>query len=376
MTFSIIDIFTFIISRWWKMLVALGVFMVLGVVLAFALPKRYKSEVKILPTAQESGLSSVLSGIQSQLGLSGLTIPGSDAGSLVQVYKDILISKTVQDYVIDTCRLLKRMKLKNRQEAYSELDGMTGFSLTPEFVFVISIMGNDNVVVADIANAYATALDNYLKHSSNTRGRHMREFVESRLAEVKTDLEEAQDSLIDFQKKNALPMISPEAGADIQAFSELKAQAFAKELELDYMRTFSTTDNPQYEAARKELYVLNSKLASLPPIASRYIELYRNFEVQQQLYLLLMQQYEQAKLMEAKDTPLISILEKASPEEKPIFPQKSLVVAALLVIGLVLIVLYALIRVYWANVTSHPESHDKMTRLRSEIKETFGRRRR
>lgn len=322
MKFSLMDIISFILRRWWKMLVVLGAFTVLGVVLAFVLPKRYKSEIKILPTTQESTLSSMLSGIQSQLGLSGLSIPGSDAGSIVQVYKDILLSRTATDYVIDTCMLTKRMKVKDRTELYSKLESMTAFELTPEFVFVISIMGEDREVVADVANAYARALDNYLKYSSTTRGRHLRQFVEVRLKEVEVNLKAAQDSLTSFQKRNGLPMINPETGADIQAF-DLKAQAISKELELDYMRSFSTVNNPQYEATRRELALIQTKLASLPPLASRYLELYRDFQVQQQIYLLLIQQYEQAKLMEAKDTPLISVLEWAKPAEEPIFPQKN-----------------------------------------------------
>jgi tyrosine-protein kinase Etk/Wzc len=215
-----------------------------------------------------------------------------------------------------------------------------------------------------------------LRSSYSTKGKHLRQFVESRLTEVEGDLKAAQDSLTAFQKRNGLPMVNPETGADIQAFSDLKSRAIAKELELEYMRTFSTVKNPQYEATSRELMLLNAKLASLPPLASRYLELYRDFQVQQQIYILLVQQYEQAKLMEAKDTPLISVLEWAKPAEEPVFPQKKLVVVVFFVVGLVLIFAYALIRVYWENVTTNPGAHKKMSRFRSELKETFGRNRR
>lgn len=56
-------------------------------------------------------------------------------------------------------------------------------------------------------------------------------------------------------------------------------------------------------------------------------------------------------------------------------PSKKLIVVVFFVIGLVLIFAYALIRVYWENVTSSPASHKKMSRLRNELKETFARRR-
>lgn len=371
-----IDLFVFIIRRWWKMLVALACFGVLGVALAFILPKRFRAEVKLLPTTQETGLVGALSSLQSQLGISGLTIPGAEGGEML-FYGEVLRSQTVTDYVIDSCSLLERFDAADRAEVRSELEGMTAYKLmAPENVFVIEVVGPDNVLVADIANAYADALDHYLTHSSKTRGRHLREFIEGRLSEVERDMAAAQDSLTEFQKKHKLPLINPEAGGDIQAFAELKVEAMQKELELEYMRTFSTTNNPQYETARRELALLQAKLASLPPVASRYLELYREFIVQQEIYVLLVQQYEQAKLMEAKDTPLISILETVEPPEVPYFPPKKLVVLAMFLIGIVLIVAYSMVRVYWEHVLSHPEAHKKMSRLRSETKKTFSRRRR
>ncbi|MBD3286296.1 hypothetical protein GF359_07095, partial [candidate division WOR-3 bacterium] len=159
MKYSIVDLFVFIARRWWKMLVALAVFGGLGVGLAFILPKMYKAEVKLLPTAQETGLMGALSSIQSQLGISGLSIPGADptTGAML-TYADILRSKTIQDYVIDSCSLMDRLDVETRSEAGAELSSMSAFELLmPEQIFIIEVVGRDNQVVADVANAYAKA---------------------------------------------------------------------------------------------------------------------------------------------------------------------------------------------------------------------------
>ncbi len=376
MSFNVVDLFVFIVRRWWKMLIALVCFGGLGIALAFLLPKRYRAEVKLLPVTQGSGLVGAISTLQSQLGITGLTIPGAEGGEML-FYGEILRSQTITDYVMDSCSLLERLDVADRIKAREELAGMTAYKLTtPEQVFVIEVVGPDNILVADIANTYAQALDHYLTHSSTTRGRHLREFIEGRLAQAEVDMEAAQDSLTEFQRKHKLPMVNPEIGGQIQAFAELKAQAMQKELELEYMRSFSTVNNPQYETARREFALIQAKLASLPPVASRYLELYRDFMVQQEIYMLLMQQYEQAKLMEAKDTPLISILERVEPPPLPYFPPKKLVVLAVLLVGVVLILAYSMIRIYWEHVLANPESHEKMSRLRSEVKKSFGRRKR
>lgn len=375
MKFSVVDMFVFIIRRWWKMLIVLAVFAGLGVALAFVLPKRYQAEVHILPTPQESGLAGALAGLQSELGLQGLSIPGGEA-NMALLYGEILRSRTVLDQVIDSCNVLERMDVSGRDEAYSLLLGNTSFTLAPEQIFTIKVIASDSKLVADLANSFTEALDNYLSTSSNTRGRHMREFVEERLAQVEPDLTAAQDSLAAFQSRHQLPMINPETSAGIQEFADLRVRAMEMEIELDYLQRFSTGYNPQYENTRRELSLIRSKLATLPPLTTRYLELYRDFIVQQQVYMLLVQQLEQAKLQEAKDTPLLSILEWAVPPEVAYFPPKKLVVIVMLLVGLVMIVFYALIRTYWEHVIEHPDKHQRMTMIRSAFKESFTRRKR
>lgn len=368
MTFSVVDIFVYIIRHWWKMLIALGIFAVLGVGLAFLLPKRYRAEVKILPMAQESGLMGALSSLQSQLGISSLSIPGAEGG-MTLVYGEILRSRTIFDQVIDSCSLIERLKARDRQEAHAVLEGMTAYKLTTEQVFVIEVVARDPELAADIVNSEAHFLDKYMKNSARTRGRNLREFVETRLAEVEEDLNTAQDSLSDFQRKHALPILNPETGASIQEYADLSAKAMQKELELQYMKEFSTVNNPQYETARRELALIRTKLASLPPLASRYLELYRNYRIQEEIYMLLTQQYEQAKLMEAKDTPVISIMEWAKPPGEPFFPPKKIIVLAAVVVGIVLILAWVLIRVYWEHVVSFPKAHKHISRVRDEFKD-------
>ena len=163
MKYNIVDLFIFIVKRWWKMLAALAVFVGLGIGLAFILPPKFRSEVRLLPMYQETGLMGALSNLQSQLGISGLSIPGADAAAgEMLTYADILRSRTIKDMVIDSCNLIERMNLEDRAEAYSELDGMTAFKLVmPEQIFVIEVVGKNNETVADIANAYRSQSSPY-----------------------------------------------------------------------------------------------------------------------------------------------------------------------------------------------------------------------
>jgi len=66
--------------------------------------------------------------------------------------------------------------------------------------------------------------------------------------------------------------------------------------------------------------------ARLPKISLEYARLLRNLKVQEAIYELLTQQYEQAKIMEAKDTPTVQILDKASPPERKSFPKRGIII--------------------------------------------------
>lgn len=55
----------------------------------------------------------------------------------------------------------------------------------------------------------------------------------------------------------------------------------------------------------------------LPDVGTEYVRRYRNLKIQESVYTLMMQEYEQAKIMEVRDTPAITVLDYAAvPKEK------------------------------------------------------------
>jgi uncharacterized protein involved in exopolysaccharide biosynthesis len=65
----------------------------------------------------------------------------------------------------------------------------------------------------------------------------------------------------------------------------------------------------------------------VPDMALQYLRLMRELKVQETLYALLVQQLEQARIEEQKNTPVLSVLDWATPGETPVYPRKMLLVA-------------------------------------------------
>jgi len=59
----------------------------------------------------------------------------------------------------------------------------------------------------------------------------------------------------------------------------------------------------------------------VPELGTELARLVRDVKVQETVYTLLTQQYEQAKIAEARDTPVVQVLDKAVPAERKSRPR-------------------------------------------------------
>jgi hypothetical protein len=63
-------------------------------------------------------------------------------------------------------------------------------------------------------------------------------------------------------------------------------------------------------------------IRSLPLLGAKYADYYRRAKIEETVYELLTEQYELAKVQEAKETPSVKILDPASVPEKKSFPPR------------------------------------------------------
>jgi LPS O-antigen subunit length determinant protein (WzzB/FepE family) len=66
-------------------------------------------------------------------------------------------------------------------------------------------------------------------------------------------------------------------------------------------------------------------MTSLPILGYRYSDLYRQTKIQEAIYEFLTQQYETAKIDEAKELPSVRVMDPAIPPEKKSSPHRILI---------------------------------------------------
>ena len=149
------------------------------------------------------------------------------------------------------------------------------------------------------------------------------------------------------------------------------ANAFIEELN-KLLQTYSLTDasqkrtffEQQLRQAKNKLTDAELKLDKTPNTSLQYLDALRNLKYQEALWEILARQFEMAKLDEAKDYPLIQILDKATPPEKKSKPKRSLIVLLATLVAFFLAVIWAFISEALARSGSDSEQGARLQELR------------
>lgn len=365
---NLLDLLKVLIRR--KMLIigmTLGVTIVTAIITLFMTPV-YRAETKILPP-QQSGSSGMAGQLLSQLGGAASFIGGA-AGIKTSndLYIELLKSRPLLDNIINKFKLMDRFNAEFREDARSSLVNMLKARDDKKSgIISIQVEDKDPKMAADIANAFVDELRDYNKKLALTEASQKRFFFEEQLKDVKDALIKSEESMKGFQEKTGAFRIDEQAKAVIEGIARLRTQIAEKEVQLKVMKTYATSYNPDIQRIEEELKGLNEQLNRLemsggsdnpdvilstgriPAVGTEYVRKLRDFKYNESLYEILLKQYELARLDEAKDAPIIQIIEKATPPEKKVKPKRSQMVVIAMFMGIFISAMAAFFMEYLDN---------------------------
>jgi uncharacterized protein involved in exopolysaccharide biosynthesis len=350
----------------------------LSVAAAFALPPSYQATTKLLPPQQSQSSASLL---LSQLGgLAGAA--GAGGGGLKNpndLYIGILQSRTLADRIISDFNLKKVYETDSQETARHRLELDTKITGGKEGLITIEVEAADKKLVAPLANAYVNQLFNLMKTLAVTDASQRRLFYERQLAAARDNLAKAETVLKSTMDTQGMVSVDAESRAILETVARLRAQASAKEIQLTSMRAFLTPVNPEYRRAEEELVGLRAELAKLengrgtPAEGAdkagglKNITLLRELKYQQTLYETLAKQYEVARLDEAKDPPMIQVLDPAVEPERKAKPRRAMIVGLSTALALLAAVCWAIVAEWRRKVALTPEGAAQLAELKSHL---------
>lgn len=299
------------LNRWKRFIVGVvATAAVASIAISFILPKWYAARSTLIPPQSENlaaGLSALMQGI-SLPGFGSVTPPSADT----QLFMAILDSRTVREQLIKEFNLMPVYRARTLDDALRTHRSLASVRLTDQGVVEVVVEDRDPRRAADMANAWVRDLDTFNKNVRMTAGKKSRLFLERQLEETRRALEQAEDTLTAYQRANKNAPLSAELAAAVQAGSQLLARRLALQVRLNAATDLYQESAPQVVQLHSELAALDRQIDSLPPLTMQYARLLRDLKVQEQVFALLVGQYEEAKIREARDVPTVEILDAAT----------------------------------------------------------------
>ena len=348
-----------------------------SIALALLIPVRFQSVTRLMPPDGQSssglGMLAAMAGKSGSFGLGGMAGDLLGIKSSGALFVGVLNSQTVQDRLIDEFDLKKVYRNSKIEDARKSLAEHTDITEDRKSgIISIGVTDHDPNRAARMAQAYVTELDRLVAQVSTSSARRERIFLEGRLDKVQTDLNAAAEKFSDFASKNTAIDIPAQGKAMVEAAATLQGQLIAAQAELSGLQQVYTDNNVRVRAAEARVAELQKKLNEiggagtpgnpspanslypsirrLPILGVTYADLYRQTKIQETVFELLTQQYELAKVQEAKEIPTVKILDPAIVPTKKSFPPRTIIVALGTMLGICLAMTWVLGRTSWDAV--------------------------
>ena len=331
--------------------------LVASLLIAFLIPARYVSTARLMPPDQqpksELAMLATLAGKVGGENTDGLTSIVQDVAGVKtsgDLFIGVLKSRTVQDDLISKFDLRKVYGVRSWADAREKLADRTDVSSDRKSAIItIKVTDHSPQRAAAMGGEYISEL-NWVMTQLNTSSAHReRVFLEDRLQQVKGDLEQSEKDFGEFASKNATLDIRDEGKTMVEAAGSIEGQLIATETQLQGLKQIYTDENvrvrslqARVDELRRQLRRMGGKagtsattgssddasvypsIRELPLLGVGYSDLLRRTKVEEAVFATLTQEYEQAKVNEAKELPSEKVLDPPDVPERKSFPPRAL----------------------------------------------------
>jgi capsule polysaccharide export protein KpsE/RkpR len=334
---------------------------VLAVLIALILPSRYQSSVKIMPPDDQSSGMAMLAAFAGKGGSGSLGSLGGSLGGMAgdllgmkssgALFTEMLQSRTVEDDLIRKFDLRKVYRDRYWDDARKDLTKRTEITEDKKSgVITLAVTDGNRDRAQQIARGYVDGLDQLVAQVSTSAARRQRIFIEQRLEVVKQNLDRASQEFSEYASKNGTLDVPSQAKAMVESEAQIEGELIAAQSELQGLEQLYTGSNIRVRTLRARVAELKHQVENmsgnkadltsdssdiagdfpsirkLPLLGVRWATLYRETKIQETVYELLTQQYELAKIQEAKEIPTVKVLDPANVPERKSFPPRSVIV--------------------------------------------------
>jgi uncharacterized protein involved in exopolysaccharide biosynthesis len=377
--YSLIDLFIDIGQEKWRIIAIIVITCMTGVIVSLVSTETYTARTTMMPITNSSlNLNnSNLSTMSLIAGVGGLTNGAFSIKSSEEMLIALMRSYTVQAEIIAKLNLKERYSSKNMTEARIALDSNVEIITDKKSgLLIIEAQDVNPKFSAELAQIHINELKNILSKLSVTEAQGRRQYYENQIIKIHYQL-----PILTQEFKNAQKESGVEVASILTESNTLPSQIATKELQMQIMNKFANPENPEVKKLNKEISALRNQLTkyelnksnikennNLNNLQSdkiqKAVQLYNTIKIQEATLDVFIKQLENAKLDEAKDGPIIQIIDTAVIPDVRSKPIRRKIVQTWTIIGLVLSLIYLFTKITYKNWMVIDENKNKLIQLK------------
>ncbi|EKO3967509.1 polysaccharide biosynthesis tyrosine autokinase [Vibrio fluvialis] len=255
---------------------------------------------------------------------------------------------------------LEAIEWLKRNLSVSERGKQTG-------ILGLSFTGENRALISDVLNDIAQNyfLQNVARNSAEAE--KSLSFLKSHLPDVKDSLTTAEDVLNTFRQKNDSIDLGLEAQSTLKVMVELEAQLNELTFKESEISQRFTKDHPAYlslldkrTTLLKEKERLNQQIQKMPKTQREVLRMTRDVEVNQQIYVQLLNKVQELSIIKAGTVGNVRILDNAQTFATPIKPQKTMIVLLSTLLGGMLSLAFVLVKAALHRGVENPDDIEQI----------------
>ncbi|MBV7309565.1 polysaccharide biosynthesis tyrosine autokinase [Acinetobacter sp. CWB-G5] len=215
----------------------------------------------------------------------------------------------------------------------------------------LNYQGTDKTHITQVLNAILVSYSQQNIERRSAETAQTLKFLDEQLPELKQQLDVAEREFNKFRQQYNTVDVTKESELFLTQSVTLETQKAELEQKVAEASAKYTAEHPvmqqmnaQLGAIDKKIGELNATLKELPDLQRRYLQLYREVEVKQQLYTALLNSYQQLRIAKAGEIGNVRIVDTAVEPIEPIAPKKLQILILSIFLGGFLGTLLALLR--------------------------------
>lgn len=211
--------------------------------------------------------------------------------------------------------------------------------------------GQDKAHITQVLNAILQAYSQQNVERRSAETAQTLKFLEDQLPELRQQLDVAEREFNQFRQQSNTVDVTKESELYLTQSIALETQKAQLEQSVAEASAKYTSEHPVMQQMEAQLAAINSRIAELngtlkqlPDLQRRYLQLYREVEVKQQLYTALLNSYQQLRIAKAGEIGNVRIVDTAVEPLQPIAPKKLQILILSIFLGGFLGTLIALLR--------------------------------